>query len=294
MGAGDWRAGITNGRASRHRSSEETLRSFANRLMTLATSRSVPSVAPVDLWRLPLLPATFAQAVDEVERLIVAREPAYFITANLNYAMLTEREPRLAAVNRGAAFILADGMPLVWYSRWAGRPLPQRVAGSDLIYALCRRAAERGYRVFFLGGAPGVAEEAADRLCRLYPGLSIAGVEVPPFRPPTADEHARLIQRIRTAAPDLTCSASPWVSPRERFGCTRITRPSACRPACSWGPPSISWPAECPGRPAGSSGSAWNGPTVSGENHAACCRATWRTPGSWPGPGGGGRAGMTR
>src|SRR5205809_1887627 len=123
--------------------------------------RYAPSRSHVDLWRLPLLNATFEQAIDEVERLIVGRQAGYFITANLNYAMLTEREPRLGPVNRDAAFILADGMPLVWYSRWVGRPLPQRVAGSDLIYALCRRAAQRGYRVFFLGGAPGVAEEAA-------------------------------------------------------------------------------------------------------------------------------------
>lgn len=167
-----------------------------------ATCRTTPRT-PVSVWQLPLLPVTFDQAVDEVDRLIDAGEPGYFITANLNYAMLTERDPRLAVVNREAAFLIADGMPLVWYSRRIGQPLPERVAGSDLIYALCQRAAERGHRVFFLGGAPGVAEEAANRLCRLYPGLSIAGVEVPPFRPPTPDEHARLIERIRTARPDL-------------------------------------------------------------------------------------------
>jgi N-acetylglucosaminyldiphosphoundecaprenol N-acetyl-beta-D-mannosaminyltransferase len=168
-----------------------------------AVPRYAPSQAAIELWGLRLLPVSFDQAVDEVDRLIESRQPGYFITANLNYAMLTEREPRLADVNRNAAFIVADGMPLVWYSRWVGRPLPQRVAGSDLIYALCRRAAERGHRVFFLGGAPGVAEEAADRLCRLYPGLTIAGVEVPPFRPMSQDEHLRLLERIRTAQTDV-------------------------------------------------------------------------------------------
>jgi N-acetylglucosaminyldiphosphoundecaprenol N-acetyl-beta-D-mannosaminyltransferase len=165
--------------------------------------RYTPSTEPVRIWGLPLLPVTFPEAVDEVDRLIEAGQPGYFITANLNYAMLTDREPRLRDVNRDAAFILADGMPLVWYSRFARRRLPERVAGSDLIYALCGRAAEKGHRVFFLGGAPGVAEEAASRLCALYPGLKIAGVEVPPFRAMTADEHARMIDRIRAAAPQL-------------------------------------------------------------------------------------------
>src|SRR5947207_9125629 len=170
--------------------------------MTLTTNaRYAPSRPRVCLWRLPLLPVTFEQALDEVDRLIAVGEPGYFITANLNYAMVTDRDPRLAEVNQDAAFLLADGMPLVWYSRWVGRPLPERVAGSDLIYALSQRAAERGHRVFFLGGAPGVAEDAANRLCRLSPGLTIAGVEVPPFRPMTPEEHTRLIERIRAAAP---------------------------------------------------------------------------------------------
>ncbi len=162
---------------------------------------------PVDIWNLPILPVTFAEALDEVDRLIEARSPGYFITANLNYAMLTDRDPRLREVNRQAAFILADGMPLVWYSRLVRRRLPERVAGSDMIYALCQRAAEKGHRVFFLGGMPGVADEAASRLCQLFPGLTIAGVEVPPFREWTAAEHDRMIERIRNTSPDLLFAA---------------------------------------------------------------------------------------
>src|SRR5262245_52553876 len=133
-------------------------RHFRQASMNPATRATyAPSRRPIPVWRLSLLPVTFQQAVDEVDRLIDAGEPGYFITANLHYAMLTEREPRLAEVNREAAFILADGMPLVWYSRRVGQPLPDRVAGSELIYALCERAAARGHRVFVLGGAPGVA-----------------------------------------------------------------------------------------------------------------------------------------
>ena len=63
-------------------------------------------------------------------------------------------------------------------------PLPERVAGSDLIFDLCARAAERGFRLFLLGGATGIAEEAARRLCRRYPKLHIVGIESPPFLVP--------------------------------------------------------------------------------------------------------------
>jgi N-acetylglucosaminyldiphosphoundecaprenol N-acetyl-beta-D-mannosaminyltransferase len=156
---------------------------------------------------LPLARLDYAGTLDQVERLIGRGQPAFFITANLHYARLCDRDPRLGAVNRQAAFLVADGMPLVWVSRLGPKPLPERVAGSDLIYSLCQRAAERGYRVFFLGGAAGVAQDAADRLCRRFAGLQVVGVEAPELDHLSGREHARLIDRIRRAAPDLLFTA---------------------------------------------------------------------------------------
>jgi N-acetylglucosaminyldiphosphoundecaprenol N-acetyl-beta-D-mannosaminyltransferase len=158
---------------------------------------------PVRVWGLPLAPVTFGQALDQVEALIRGGAPAYFVTANLHYAMLTARDPKLVEVNEKAAFVLADGMPLVWASRWRPRRLPERVAGSDLVPALCERAAQKGYGVFLLGGAPGVAEEAARRLVERCPGLHIVGTEAPPFRELSAEEEEAMKQRIRDARADL-------------------------------------------------------------------------------------------
>lgn len=158
---------------------------------------------PVWVWGVPIAPLTFQQTVDEVEKLIQLGKPSYFITANLNYHMLTDKEPRLAAVNEGAAFITADGAPVLWGARLRGERLPERVTGSDLLFLLCARAASRGYRIFFLGGEPGVAEEAAQKLCERYPGLQIVGTEAPPFRPLSADEEQQLFSRIRDARPDM-------------------------------------------------------------------------------------------
>jgi N-acetylglucosaminyldiphosphoundecaprenol N-acetyl-beta-D-mannosaminyltransferase len=156
---------------------------------------------------LPLARLDHAGTLDQVDRLIQRGRPAFFITANLHYAMLTDRNPRLAEVNRRAAFLVADGMSLVWWSRLGSRPLAERVAGSDLIFWLCRRAAERGYRVFFLGGKPGVAEEAARRLAARYPGLEVAGIEAPELDRLSARQHDALVARIRRAAPDLLFAA---------------------------------------------------------------------------------------
>jgi N-acetylglucosaminyldiphosphoundecaprenol N-acetyl-beta-D-mannosaminyltransferase len=165
------------------------------------------TITPVWVWGLPLAPFDFGQAIAEVHRLIGEGRPSFLITANLHYAMLTSRDPRLARVNEAAAFLVADGMPLVWASRWRTSTLPERVTGSDLIPALCGEAARAGYRVFLLGGGPGIGDEAARRLRERHPDLQIVGIESPPFRELTAEEDEQLCARIRAASPDLLIMA---------------------------------------------------------------------------------------
>ncbi|WP_406696194.1 WecB/TagA/CpsF family glycosyltransferase [Singulisphaera sp. Ch08] len=158
---------------------------------------------PVRIWGIPFTPMTRPQAVEAIMALAEAGRPSYFITANLHYAMLTHQHPVLGSINERAAFVLADGAPIVWASRWQRTPLPERVAGSDLIFDLCEEAAARGLRPFLLGGAEGVAEAAARRLEALYPGLRVAGTACPPHRDLEEEEFDRLIARIREAQPDL-------------------------------------------------------------------------------------------
>ncbi len=157
----------------------------------------------VTVWGLPLRPLTRAQAVDVVMDQIEQRRPSYVITANLHYAMLTHQVPRLAEINKRAAFVVADGAPLVWASYLSKAPLPERVPGSDLIYGLCEEAAAREYGVYLLGGCPGVAAEAGRRLSRLYPGLRVVGATSPPLRELSDVESGELIESIRAAKPDL-------------------------------------------------------------------------------------------
>jgi N-acetylglucosaminyldiphosphoundecaprenol N-acetyl-beta-D-mannosaminyltransferase len=168
-----------------------------------SSAKSGPGFETVRVWGLTLARVTTEEMLQLVDGLIDRAAPGYFITANLHYAMLTDRESCLAEVNRRAAFLVADGMPLVWYSRLLGRPLPERVTGADSIYRLCEQAARRGHRVFLLGGAPEVARQAAENLRRLSPGLRIVGIETPMLSELSPQEHARLIRRIRDARPDL-------------------------------------------------------------------------------------------
>ena len=158
---------------------------------------------PATVWGLPLTPLTRQGAVDRVDELVRARAPSYFITANVHYAMLTAEHPDLDAINRGAAFILADGAPLVVASRQTSCPVPERVAGSDLIYDLCRLAADQGYGIFLLGGPPGIAVEAARKLEQRFAGLRIVGTACPEPDELREPKVGVVIEQIRAARPDL-------------------------------------------------------------------------------------------
>lgn len=155
---------------------------------------------PVTVWGLPLNPLTVAQTLDLIEQWIAERTPRYLVTANVHYAMLCEGDLRLRAVNRDASIIVADGMPLVWASHGQ---LPERVPGSDLVPALCRRASERGWRVFFFGAGPGVAAAAADVLRARHPQLQVAGTVSPPFRDLTPAELTAHVEQVQAARTDI-------------------------------------------------------------------------------------------
>lgn len=164
-----------------------------------------PWVAPStsEVWGVPFHALTMESSLDAIERWVDRRVPGYAITANLNYAMLCDREPRLAEFTRQAALVLCDGMPIVWRSRWSSCPLPERVAGSDLIYRLSERCAARGYRIYFYGAAEGIAKRTAETLSELYPALQVAGWQSPPFGATTAEQVQRSLDHIKESKPDI-------------------------------------------------------------------------------------------
>ena len=107
------------------------------------------------------------------------------------------------AINN-AALTVADGIGVVWATRFVGLPTPERITGTDTLVALAKRCAEKGYRLYLLGAAPGIAEQAGKRLQALAPGLQIAGAYA---GSPDPDEVDVIIERIQTANADILCVA---------------------------------------------------------------------------------------
>ncbi len=169
----------------------------------LASSVVVRAPETTKVWGLDYHAIDMEQTLDYLESVMFARYPSYAVTANLNYAMLCAKNPRLAAFTRKAALTLCDGMPILWRSKLNSKKLPERVAGADLIYRLTERCANKNLRVYFYGASEGIAEKAAARLKHLYPRLIVAGVQCPPFRACSSEEIRGQIARIKKSKPDL-------------------------------------------------------------------------------------------
>jgi N-acetylglucosaminyldiphosphoundecaprenol N-acetyl-beta-D-mannosaminyltransferase len=166
-----------------------------------------PDSAPfprVELGGLRFHACTLAQTVDWIASRVADRRTTYAISPNVDGLCRFHRYPDIREDYLKAHLVLADGMPLVWLSRWMGQPLPERVAGSDLIVELCRVASEKGFRIYLLGAEPGVGDEAKRRLEQRFPGICVCGVDAPPFGFENVPEQwTAVLDRIRTVKPDI-------------------------------------------------------------------------------------------
>jgi N-acetylglucosaminyldiphosphoundecaprenol N-acetyl-beta-D-mannosaminyltransferase len=154
----------------------------------------------VDVLGVPFDPVDLEGAVEAAAMMVDDPGPHLIVTANVELIMRARRAPDLQEILRRAALVVADGVGVVWGARRLGRPLPGRVAGIDLAGRLCGVAAQRGWRVCLVGGAPGVAVEAAAHLLRRYPGIHVADALHGYFAP---EDEATVTAAIREAAPTL-------------------------------------------------------------------------------------------
>jgi N-acetylglucosaminyldiphosphoundecaprenol N-acetyl-beta-D-mannosaminyltransferase len=128
------------------------------------------------LFRVPLARLSLQEAVDRLELWLRLGKQAIVATPDTTALWRAQRDPRLMEAYQRADLVTPDGIGLVWASRLLSAPLPERVTGIDMTEELCRRAALRDWRIFLLGGRPGVAAEAKVRLEREFPGLRIVGI----------------------------------------------------------------------------------------------------------------------
>ncbi|KST83076.1 N-acetylmannosaminyltransferase [Lactococcus lactis subsp. lactis] len=121
------------------------------------------------------------EVLDRIDKLIQIKKNSYVVTPNVDHIVQLEKDSELQKVYKNADLILADGKPLIWISNYYKTPIKEKVSGSDLFPLLCEMAGKKGYKMFFLGAAEGVAARAATNLKKRYSNLEVAGVYSPPF-----------------------------------------------------------------------------------------------------------------
>jgi N-acetylglucosaminyldiphosphoundecaprenol N-acetyl-beta-D-mannosaminyltransferase len=154
----------------------------------------------IQILGVPVHGITQSEVLPFVSQLMDEPKLHQIATVNPEFVMLAQEDIEFRQVLHQADLCIPDGVGLILASRWQGTELPERVAGSDMVYTLAEMAANEGWRLYLLGASPGVAEEAASLLCKKYPKLIIAGTYA--GTPSLADNDA-IVKRVNESRADL-------------------------------------------------------------------------------------------
>ena len=138
--------------------------------------------------------------------------------------VIAQQDQQLQQIVNKAQLVTPDGAGLLWASKVLGSKISKRVSGVDLVAQLCKGSSERGYSCYFLGAAPGVAEDAANNLKERYPNMHVAGVHHGYF---TAEEEPQIVQTILDAAPQVLFVAF-GIPKQEKFIAAHLGKLNGC------------------------------------------------------------------
>lgn len=153
-----------------------------------------------ELLGVPLDALTMEEVLDRVDKTVAERGLLRIGIVNAAKLVHMRHDVTLRADVLSCHLILADGVPVVWASRLLGRPLPERVAGIDLMLGMLRRGNQTGCRVYCLGASEGVLATAVTRITREYRSVRLVGHHHGYFTP---QEEPALVAAIAGAQPDI-------------------------------------------------------------------------------------------
>lgn len=162
---------------------------------------TLPSVR---ILNLPVHDVNMESTLSVIDSFIRASGPHHVVTADASMLVMAQEDPALHSIIIKADLVTPDSVGILWAARRLGTPLRERVSGVDIVENLCARSAECGYKIYFFGAAPGVAEKAADRMRGRYPGAQIVGTRNGFY---TDGESESIVNAIRESKADVVCVA---------------------------------------------------------------------------------------
>ncbi len=155
------------------------------------------------LLGLPFHVITMDETIDDAVVCIQDRKPKYYITANVDFIAQAYDNAELKDILFHADRVVCDGMPLVWLSRYFKPVLPERVAGSDMVFRLFEQADQHSLKVYFLGSDTKTLTEAKGILAERYPAMEVVGTFSPPFGKVEDWPNQEILQDVKATQPDL-------------------------------------------------------------------------------------------
>jgi N-acetylglucosaminyldiphosphoundecaprenol N-acetyl-beta-D-mannosaminyltransferase len=143
-------------------------------------------------------------ALITIDEFIKAKTPHHVVTADASMLVMAQDDPELRRIIGKADLVTPDSVGILWAAGRKGTALKERVSGVDIVDNLCRLSAANGYRIFFFGAAPGVADQAAERMRQKYPGAQIVGTRSGFYTDSEADS---IVQMIRDSQADVVAVA---------------------------------------------------------------------------------------
>ena len=133
-------------------------------------------IEPIKILGVPVHPMTMAEAVNSLEQRMLGGEQTFVVTANAEIIMMCQDDAEYNnIISKQAELVLPDGAGAVWAGRHLGFKVPERVAGFDLYNQLLALSAQKGYKAYFFGGYPRIAEAAKAKSEEMYPGVQVVG-----------------------------------------------------------------------------------------------------------------------
>lgn len=163
--------------------------------MSISSKYPIVKLLGVDIFALRM-----GEVLDIVNDHIANRQRLLIGVVNVAKIVNAQKNSELRAALKDADLVLADGAPIVWLSRMLGRPLPERVAGIDIMFELLREANDRYYSIYFLGAKSEVLQEVINIVRRDYPSIRIAGYRDGYFN---EDQERSVAENIRSSQADI-------------------------------------------------------------------------------------------
>nr|CAA9215781.1 N-acetylmannosaminyltransferase [uncultured Armatimonadetes bacterium] len=155
----------------------------------------------VNLFGMRVDRVDMAGALALIERFVQERTPPrHIVTADASMVVTADNDPDFAAIVNASDLVTPDGAGILWATKRMGTPVRAKVSGVDLAARCCALSEEKGWRIFFFGAAPGVAEEARARMLARHPGAHIVGIRDGFFKP---EDEPAIVAQIREARPDI-------------------------------------------------------------------------------------------